>query len=415
VRSIDVAIVGAGPYGLSLANGLRARQIEFGIFGEPMGAWTANMPPGMFLKSYPWASNLYAPQTGFTTREFCAKRAIPYHDRMVPLSRETFVAYGQEYQLRLVPNVERKMMRVLTRSGRGYRMEFEDGEEVEARRVVLAIGVQPFRRMPKALANLPAELCSHSGSFGRLDGLFGKKVVIIGAGASATDLAALLQQAGAFVSLVARVDKLAFAALPRHRRLLEKLVGPSSGIGEGWVLKACAEAPHLIHLLPESWRHRLANSRALGPLGGAFIPNRVIGKVRSHLGREVNRAEARGDQVIMHLSGRDGASEVVKADHVIAATGYKIDLGQLHFLDSKVREGIRCAAGTPVLSANYESSLPGLHFVGPASANSFGPVARFVFGTRHPARWLPRHFSRRRGSQLAVRSKFTMLRPVVPE
>src|SRR5262249_3945948 len=86
--SIDVAIFGAGPYGLSLAHGLAECGIEFRIFGRLLEAWKANMPPGMLLKSYPWASNLYAHRRGFTVKEFCSRRALPYHDRMMALSRE---------------------------------------------------------------------------------------------------------------------------------------------------------------------------------------------------------------------------------------------------------------------------------------------------------------------------------------
>ena len=153
--SIDVAIVGAGPYGLTLAHGLAERGIEFRIFGKPLEAWKANMPLGMLLKSYPWVSNLYADRKGFTVREFCGKRALPYHDTMMALSRETFVAYCEEFQSRLVPNVEPRMLQSLTRLPSGFRAELDDGQIVDARRVVIAVGVQPFRHMPETFGNLP--------------------------------------------------------------------------------------------------------------------------------------------------------------------------------------------------------------------------------------------------------------------
>jgi hypothetical protein len=37
-------------------------------------------------------------------------------------------------------------------------------------------------------------------------------------------------------------------------------------------------------------------------------------------------------------------------------------------------------AETPVLSSRFESSVPGLFFVGALSANTFGPLTRFAFG-----------------------------------
>ncbi|MBC7731650.1 MAG: hypothetical protein H7306_07090 [Bacteriovorax sp.] len=35
---------------------------------------------------------------------------------------------------------------------------------------------------------------------------------------------------------------------------------------------------------------------------------------------------------------------------------------------------------TPIQSRDFEVSVPGLYLVGPASANSLGPVARFAGG-----------------------------------
>jgi hypothetical protein len=78
------------------------------------------------------------------------------------------------------------------------------------------------------------------------------------------------------------------------------------------------------------------------------------------------------------------------ADHVIAATGYKVDLERLTFLSSEIRSQLKSVANTPVLSSNYESSLPGLYFVGVAAANSFGPVMRFAFGADFAARTVTR-------------------------
>ena len=70
--SVDVAVIGAGPYGLSLAAHLRARRVEHRIFGDPMGSWKRNMPPGMLLKSYPWATCLSDPRSEFSLKSFCA-------------------------------------------------------------------------------------------------------------------------------------------------------------------------------------------------------------------------------------------------------------------------------------------------------------------------------------------------------
>jgi hypothetical protein len=95
----------------------------------------------------------------------------------------------------------------------------------------------------------------------------------------------------------------------------------------------------------------------------------------------------------LRLLGRDGGETVVATDHVIAATGYKVDLRRLGFLGSELQTDLRTADHTPILSPNFESSVPDLYFVGLAAANTFGPVMRFLLGARYTARRVTRHFS----------------------
>src|ERR1700680_4642126 len=118
--SSNVAIIGAGPYGLSSADHLRARGIEFRIFGSPMHSWRTRMPAGMFLKSEGFASNLYDPAGRFTLSRFCAENALPYRAIGLPVSLQTFTAYGLAFQRQLVPNVEDKVVVGLDRSPDGF-------------------------------------------------------------------------------------------------------------------------------------------------------------------------------------------------------------------------------------------------------------------------------------------------------
>jgi Pyridine nucleotide-disulphide oxidoreductase len=397
---LDVAIIGAGPYGLSLSAYLCASGVEFRTFGKPMESWKTNMPPGMLLKSHPWSSSLYDPTSSFTLKQFCAEQAIPYHDSLMPLPLETYIAYGEAFQARFVPNVESKLLVGLEPGPVGFRAVFGDGEVVVARRIVLALGVHPFKHVPRILSQLSPEVLSHSGDHGPLDAFRGKEVTVIGSGASAIDLAALLHEKGASVSLVARAAELKFAPLPGAQQSLlgrladplRRLAYPGSGIGAGWLLKACADAPWLIHALPERWRLHLVRT-TLGPLGGASMKDRVVGKFPLRLGCTLESAETRGGKVHLHLALRDGTKETLQTDHIIAATGYKIDLGRLGFIDPWLLTRIHTAESAPILSMNYESSIPGFHFIGAASANSFGPVARFAFGAIHPSVRLARHLS----------------------
>ena len=103
--SVDVVIVGAGPYGLSLAAHLSAVGVDYRIFGEPMGAWKDSMPAGMLLKSYPWATNLSDPGDELTVKQFCVERGLPYSDSLMPLPVGTFISYGEAFQKRFAPRV----------------------------------------------------------------------------------------------------------------------------------------------------------------------------------------------------------------------------------------------------------------------------------------------------------------------
>jgi cation diffusion facilitator CzcD-associated flavoprotein CzcO len=404
--SFDAAIIGAGPYGLSLAAHLRAASVDFRIFGEPMEAWWRHMPRGMLLKSYPWSSSLYDPLSSFPLCQFCAQHGIDYHDSLMPLPLQIFVAYGEEFQRRLVPDVERKRLCRLAHAGGDFQLRFDDGSELAAKRVVLAVGVYPFRRFPSELVRLPVGLMSHSGDHGQLDAFAGREVAILGSGASATDLAGLLDEQGAAVSLIARAPVLNFASAPRRittptRRLLSQarmLLSPRSGIGAGWALKTWADAPWAFHALPES-RRRCIVETTLGPLGHAAMKDRV-GKLPLLLGHSIESAIENQGKVELRLIAKDGARHTLRADHLIAATGYKIDLGRLDFLDPGLLALIAMSDGAPALSRDYESSVPGLYVIGPAAALSFGPVNRFVFGAVHPARRLARVLATARPARL---------------
>src|SRR6266850_285186 len=102
----NVAVIGAGPYGLSIASHLRECGIDFRIFGSPMHSWRVRMPKGMFLKSEGIASSLYDPEYRYTLQHFCAVNGFAYADYNCPVSLQTFTAYGQFFQQRLVPNLE---------------------------------------------------------------------------------------------------------------------------------------------------------------------------------------------------------------------------------------------------------------------------------------------------------------------
>ena len=394
-RNPEVAIVGAGPYGLSLAAHCRGRGISFRIFGRVMDSWVSHMPKGMMLKSDSFASNLSDAKGEFTLKRFCGERGIPYSDSGYPVSLETFVNYGRAFQKEMVPELEEQNVVEIERIADGFGLRLEDGETLSAQRVVLAVGITHYEHMPSTLSNLPAELVSHSACHHELDEFQGKDVVVLGAGASATGLAALLNEAGAKVRLLARDTELKFHNAPSNRRppLWWRIRNPQSGLGPGIKSWVCSNLPGVFHALPASLRVRIVRTH-LGPSGAWMVKDKVIGKVPLVLGFSVNNASIENGKVKLQLRGAGGSTQEIFAEHVIAATGYHVDIARLKFLSDDIRKNLNLLEKAPILSSDFESSIPGLYFVGLSAAYSFGPVMRFAYGAEFASRRITKRLAK---------------------
>jgi cation diffusion facilitator CzcD-associated flavoprotein CzcO len=197
--------------------------------------------------------------------------------------------------------------------------------------VVLAVGITHFDYVPETLAHLPAQFLSHSSRHHDVEQFRGQEVVVIGGGSSALDWAALLQEAGVNVQLVARQSALKFhGKLTENKRSLwERIQRPQTGLGPGWKSSFYANAPAAFHRLPESLRLEIVK-RTLGPSGGWFVKDKVMNHVPLLLGHEVKRAEVREEKVQLRVRAQDGAERDIRADHVIAATGYRVNLERVN-------------------------------------------------------------------------------------
>jgi hypothetical protein len=391
----NVAIIGAGPYGLSIGAHLRARGVPFRIFGSPMHSWLTQMPKGMLLKSEGFASNLYDPFGGFTLGRFCQERGLPYEDVGLPVPLSTMTSYGLAFQQRIVPEVDEKMVEEVDRPNGVFTLRLADGETVSASSVVVATGMSCFRYIPPVFSQLPPNLATHAADHHDLARFKDQDVAVFGGGSSALDLAAALQECGARVSLVVRRSSLSFNPRAKaNRAIWQRLRYPVSGIGFGLRSRFYTDAPLLFHYLPESIRLKIVRTY-LGPAGGHFVRDRIMGSVSLVLGHAPEQARILGDQVLLRLRRTDNSVCELTTSHVIAATGYRVDLRRMNFLNPAVLSQLRTADHTPILSSNFESSVPGLYFVGLSSASSFGPMMRFMFGAGYTSRRLAQHLSRR--------------------
>jgi len=393
-HELDLLIVGAGPYGLSLAAHARETSLSHCIVGRPMESWSRQMPTGMVLKSEGFASNISDPRRTHTLRRFCERFGREYGDWGVPVPIGTFVDYGLWFQRELVPDVEPATVEALEWNGGGFDVRL-DGEDVRARRVALACGHVAFRHVPEALRELSQNLVSHTADHRDLGRFAGKEVVVLGAGQSALETAALLQERGATARVVARKREIVWNGLPEpeQRPLTRRLRVPIAGLGPGWEAWFYSMLPQAFTYLPAATRIRLVREK-FGPAGAWWLRERVEGQVQLLTGRTLRRAAAANGGIRLTFTA-DGRDEEVDADHVIAATGYRIDLARLPFLGAELRARVQTVGGAPKLSSSFESSVPGLHFVGLAAAHTFGPAMRFVYGTRFSSTALVRGLARR--------------------
>jgi cation diffusion facilitator CzcD-associated flavoprotein CzcO len=384
---VPVAIIGAGPYGLSLAAHLRARGIGCRIFGRPMGTWIEHMPRGMLLKSEGFASNLDAPFDGLSLASFCAREGFEYRDVGLPVPRDTFVAYGLWFAREAVPDVEDVgVLAVSSRDRRSFTLDLSGGETLLARRVVVATGFRYFARIPAVFADTLGAGVSHTVDHSSYDMFAGLDVAVVGAGQSALEAAALVREAGGMPRIIARAPSLVWNPTPAgvERRPYRRLRAPSSPLGEGLRLWTFSHGPRAFRCLPSSTRQRLAHA-TLGPAGGWWLRDRVEGTVPVALGHQIEDVSVDGAKVRLTLHDGRGR-HTLEVDHVLLGTGYRVDVERLPFLTADVRTAIALDRGAPRLSSSFESTRPGLYFVGFPAAQTFGPLMRFVCGSGFAAR-----------------------------
>lgn len=386
MRQYPVAVVGAGPYGISVAAHLRERGVPTVVFGKPMAFWDS-MPNGMFLKSVWSASSIADPGGRYTLDRYVATAG---YKRQEPVPLPDFVEYGRWVQRNAIPDVDPAIVTGVARDGQWFRVELDDGRSVTASAVVVATGIHSYAHLPGFAHDLPSTLASHTQEHKEFSKFAGKRVAVLGRGQSAVQTAAFLHEAGA-----ADVEVIAHGPIIWiQRKLYEKggiakhIFYTSSDVGPpglNWII----HFPSFYYLLPEELRAKI-DHRATRPAGAKWLRNRVEGLVRVTGGAEVAKARPRGDALELTLS--DGTTREV--DHLFAGTGYRPDIERLTFIDPNIREQVRRAGTLPVLDTNYQSSVPGLFFVGAIAAYNFGPLTRFVAGTGVAARHITRRLAR---------------------
>jgi hypothetical protein len=387
----NVAIIGAGPYGLSATAHLRTvRGLDVHTFGEPMSFWQGNMPKGMLLRSGWMASHIADPNQSMTMEAYQAATHTHFSSP-VPLDR--FVGYGLWYQHQALPDLDRRKIVCVESCTKGFRLILEEGEPVLASRVVVAAGIGSFTYCPPEFAGLPRSLASHSSEHRDFQRFARKQVLVVGSGQSALESAALLHESGAEVEIVARTRQIRWlaglASKTIHSGLgpaISKLLYAPTDVGPAGISQVVAR-PDLVRRLPRPVQDWL-RKRSIRPAGARWLVARLQ-NVPMTLGRSVVSVAAVGERIKVLLD--NGSEKIV--DHVLLGTGYRVNISKYDFLAPELARSVSHFQGYPRLKEGFESSVPGLHFIGAPAVWSFGPLMQFVVGTHYSSRSLLRYFA----------------------
>jgi cation diffusion facilitator CzcD-associated flavoprotein CzcO len=383
----DVAIVGAGPYGLSAAARLRsAGGLEVQVFGEPMTFWS-EMPKGMLLRSTWDACHIGFPSGDLTLDAYQAACGRSF-EKPVPL--DVFVDYGRWFARTAVGDIDPRRVSNVERSGGGFRLRLADGETVRARRVVVAAGIESFPARPRVFDGFSPALVTHASEHADLSAFAGRRVLVIGGGQSALESAALLHESGSQVEVIARKEELVWlrgGSIQRRLGRYKPLLYAQTDVGPAGLSRLVA-LPRLFTSLPRELQAKLAH-RAIRPAGARWLVDRLA-EVPLTTGRTVTSAHPTPTGIRVELS--DGTQRTT--DHVILGTGYKLDVTAYDFLPLELTAGLRLTSGYPILGPGLESSIPGLHFLGAPAAWSYGPTMRFVSGSWYASTQLTNHLTK---------------------
>jgi cation diffusion facilitator CzcD-associated flavoprotein CzcO len=377
---IDVAVVGAGPFGLSVAAHL-TRSCAVRTFGEPMETWKM-MPEDMLLRSAWEETSLSAPGGAGSIDEWVATTG---EQRVEPIPLPYFLRYAAWFAQTYAPEGDRGRVDSIARFDTGFRLSTEFGNVYSCAAVVVAVGVVPFLYVPAPFRNLPEDTVVNTLEMLRLP-LEGRDVIVVGGGQGAVEAAAVAHRHGAKVELVTRTPLHWFADREPHyargavARRMYRLAYPVVGYGPP-PINRLATRPDSFAALPTRLRAKLTR-RLLRPGGSAELRLHIEGKVRVTEGRQVEQAVAEGKRLTVHLD--DGTTRTV--DHVILGTGVRFELDRLDFLSDDLRRQIATDGSWPVLDRSFRSTVAGVFFVGYAAEGRFGPISRFVLGADFAAR-----------------------------
>jgi FAD-dependent urate hydroxylase len=359
---LDLVIIGAGPYGISLAAHAQAHGLSYELLGYPMDFWKNQMPQNMFIRTPHDFVNFSDPEDRYTMRRYEQETGTHVE---TPLPRSVFLAYANWFAQKTGVKFTPELVESLVQADGCFTVVTETGRTLQSKHVVVATGVQHFKYMPDIYQSLPPELVTHTSGYTDYSSFKGQKVAVIGSGQSAWEAAGLLHLEGAEPELIYRREEPNYGGSRSAERVLRML-------------------GNVFYRLPLAMKRK-----HLGQSPGSvahFLRPYVEGKVPETGGASIEQLAVTSEgQVRMSLS--NGEERVF--DHVLSASGFHINLDRLPFLPKEMLGQIEREEGFepfPKLDEHFQSSIHGLYFAGPLSSHSHGPTFRFILGLKKAAK-----------------------------
>jgi cation diffusion facilitator CzcD-associated flavoprotein CzcO len=393
----DVVIIGAGPYGLSMAAHLAHHPLKVAMFGKPMGFWRYSVHPEITLRSHWSATALSDPERNYEFSHYFAT-----HDQQETtassVSQPLFIRYGLWFQQQLKLETDETQIVGVERSSEGFIVTLEDHRRLLSTVVIMANGLSAYSYIPPEYSSLPPELMVHSSQHTDYQQYAQKEIAIIGGGPSAVETAVIIQKSGAKVHLITRrpirwsppieedTSNIPLPGSPLSERTLwQRMRYPDARLSPGWFNWWIENHPYMFHSLPRKLKDKLLKEKGgYRPANNYNLKVSLANKADIHESCTVREVSVIDERKRVQLTLSDGT--VIRCDYVLLGTGYRIDLQKINFLAPDIVAQIKTYQDSPILTRHFESTVPGLYFTGLASVASFGPLFRFVTGTDATAR-----------------------------
>ncbi len=379
MNQVQLLVIGAGPYALSIAALARERGIGSVVLGRPMGFWRENMPEGMFLRSGPgW----HLDGAGVHTLEAYLEDQGIRPGEVDPIPIGVFLDYADWFKTAKGIEVREEFVDTLVKANGRFEATLRSGERIRADAVVAAPGIRHYASVPGWASSLPPGLAAHTCDLVRFDDMAGARVLIIGGRQSAYEWAALIREHGA-----ARIDIVHRHDIPRFERVSWKFV-------DAHVEQTLAVRGYWRNL-PKSEQDAVA--RRFWEVGRLTLeywltPRLARDGIHRWPGTEVVEVTPAGDDELRVLLS-DGTGLAV--DRVVFGSGYRADLTKVPYL-AGVLKHVKVSSGFPVLDQAFQTSLDGLYVTGFSATQDFGPFFGFVKGSPAAATLIVRDLLSRR-------------------